>query len=316
MTPLSIAILRTLAYFDVFDYPLTIDQLWRWLYPADGQTISASLSDVEQELEKPELKSKVGRGGTYVFLAGRDHIVAVRESRFKYGERKWKRVLSAIGFLEVVPFIRMVAVVNTLAIDNAKEESDMDLLIVTAPQHLWLARLAITGIVSMLGYRRHGDKIKNRICLSFYSTTDVIDFSPLQLQPKDPHFAFWTSQAVPLINNNGTYEKFQSANAWVKDYLPNAWDWNWQSRVVKPNSGLQSIRLFFETAFTQPIGSVLETMARDQQMKKMEKNTTSKASLGTSEVVISDHMLKFHEDDRRARYNQAFVERLQKLGLA
>lgn len=315
LNPLATAILRTLAYFDVFDYPLTIDQLWRWLYPAAGRKLAVTVADVERELEKPELKEKVGRQGRYIFLAGRNSIVSIREQRFTFGHKKWRRVLSAARFLELVPFIRLVAVANTLAIDNAREESDMDFLIVTAPHRIWLTRLAVTGIISMLGYRRHGTKIKDHICLSFYVTTKALDFAPLRLQPDDPHFTFWTSQIVPLIDDRETYKKYQAANTWVTESLPNAWPWDGASRLLKPNKSLRGIKTFFETAFNQPIGDVLEGMARDQQLKKMEKNTTSKAKEGTTEVVISDDVLKFHEDDRRARYNQDFTEKLRQVGL-
>lgn len=315
MSPLDTAILRTLAYFDIFDYPLTADQVWRWVFTVSGQKEVYTFDNARAALESMAREHRIEFVDSYYCLPGRASIVQIRSQRWKFGQKKWKRVLSAARYLELVPFVRMVAVVNTLAIDNAREESDMDLLIITKPGRIWMTRLMVTGIVSLLGYRRHGTKITNRICLSFYATTESMNFGQLRLQPEDPHFTFWTSQAVPLINDRGTYEKFQTENSWVTENLPNAWQWSWQQRALKPNKGLQSIKTFFETAFSQPIGDMLEGMARDRQLVKMEKNVESKSKEGTTEVIISDEILKFHEDDRRGRYNEQFRQRLSERGI-
>lgn len=315
LSPLQTAVLRTLAYFDVFDYPLTLDELRRWLCPEPG----AALHDVDTTVIKQavgQLMSigRIERQGQYVFLIGRSDIVRTREERRQANRKKWRRALAAARFLEIIPFVKLVAVVNTLALGNAGPASDIDFLIITGVKHIWLTRLMVTGVVSLLGYRRHGDKITDRVCLSFYATTDGLDFSGLRLAPRDPHLTFWTAQAVPLMDD-GAYERFVAANAWVKDFLPFAWDWDWRSRLLRPSGLFRSIKHGLEGGLSASFSQPLESWARDYQLKRMEKNTRSKAGLGTTEVVISEDILKFHEDDRRGRYNQAWRKRLAGLGL-
>ncbi|MBI2984937.1 MAG: hypothetical protein HYY50_04935 [Candidatus Kerfeldbacteria bacterium] len=322
LSDLELAIGRTLAYFDVFDYPLTVRELRRWLYPTSGGQVSDvgsrkwAIEDVERALTEEPLRLMIGRQGDFVFLAGRQAIVEVRQQRARENERKWKRAMTTARYLELVPFVKMVAVVNTLAINNARPESDIDVLVVTVPGHLWMARLLVTGIVSMLGYRRHGRKITNRVCLSFYITTDTLNLESLKsIDQPDTHFAFWTAQAVPLLNIDGTYERYVRDNVWVNQLLPNAWQWNWAARVLPPNPGWRSIKKLYEMFFATPIGWWLESWARERQMKKMAKNVTSKSKAPTTDVIISDEVLKFHEEDRRRKYNQAFVEKLRSLGI-
>lgn len=315
MSALQVAILRTLAYFDVLDFPLTVEELWRWLYPAPDQTVRAAVADVEAALSTPELKQRFDRRNDLVFFRGREALVDLRSARHEFGQKKWKRAFSGAQFLEVVPFVKMVAVSNTLAIDNAKESSDIDYLIVTSPGHIWLARTMVTGILNMLGIRRHGDKVKDRICLSFYVTADALDFRKIARQPDDPHRLFLTAQMVPLMDDAKTYEKFRMANAWVTERLPNAWEWDWNKRLVKPNSLFRSFKNMFEVASQSGIGQMLESMARDRQVKKMMKNVHSRASEPTPDVIISDEMLKFHENDRLAEYNARYAQRLAELGL-
>lgn len=307
------SILRTLAYFDVFDYPLTAEELPRWLYPPRAAA-SPQSGDVPAALESLVRDGRVGRQGTYYYLAGRESTVQSRTDRFMVSQKKWRRAITAAQWLEMVPYVRLVAVVNTLAIDNARDSSDIDYLIVTDRGHIWITRLMVTGLISMLGYRRHSTKIKNRICLSFYVTTDALDLRELRAEDDDHHFAFWTAQAVPLFDA-GVYEKFREANAWVSDRLPQAWDPSWRDRLVRRDSFRRSIRRFYELFLATPFGPMVETWARTSQLDRMSKNTQSKSSEPSTDVVISEDVLKFHEADRRREYNKAFRDRLRSLDI-
>lgn len=315
MTPLQTAILRTLAYFDVADFPLTVAELWQWLYPAAGQRLSVTRDEVAAALDTPELRSRTEQVGEHVVLRGRASLVETRRQRHEFGMKKWRRANSAAQFLEIVPYVKLVAVSNTLAYDNAKESSDIDYVIVTTPGHLWSVRMMVTGIVSMLGLRRHGDKIRDRICLSFYLTTDVMDFSKLLAGPDDAHRLFLTAQLVPLMDDDKTFEAYRRENAWVTERLPNAWSETAPSRLLKPNGAFRTIKAAFESAFHLGLGQTFEHFARNRQLEKMAKNTHSRAGEPTMDVIINDQMLKFHENDALATYNRRFREKLTELGL-
>ena len=44
------AILSTIVYFDIFDYPLTISEIWKWLYIKDGID-KYNISDILDRIE-------------------------------------------------------------------------------------------------------------------------------------------------------------------------------------------------------------------------------------------------------------------------
>ncbi len=311
---LESAILRTVAYFDVFSYPITPEEVWRWLYRESGAAWQVDRSSVRIGLDQLVTAQRLERQDTWYFFPGRSEIVAIRQARQKENEKKWKRAKSTARFLEVVPYLKLVAVVNTLAIDNARPESDIDFLIITQPGRIWIARLMVTGLVEMLGYRRQGDKISNRICLSFYVTDDAMEMKKFAYAD-DHHLAFWTTQAVPMMDD-GTYLKYADANRVWTSRLPNAWTWPWESRPLKPNKLLRGIKNFYGRIFGTAAGGYLEAWARDFQMQRMEKNINSRAKEGTTDVIISEEALKFHEADRRTEYNAAYVERCRRLGIA
>ena len=98
--------------------------------------------------------------------------------------------------------------------------------------------------------------------------------------------------------------------------LPNAWEWDWKTRVLAPNSGLRSIKQFYEVFFATPIGHWFVLFARERQLGKMKKNTDSKVHDVSTDVIVSEDVLKFHEADRRRENNRKFRERLATLGLS
>lgn len=314
-TPIQQSILRTIAYFDVFDRPLTVPEIRRWLYRLPGSDVAAAAeSDVENALRQPPLTDVLESDGGLWFLRGRRSIITTRQERSAASAKKWKVATTVGRWLQMAPFVRMVAVVNSLAMDHARDASDVDVLIVTAPGRMWIARMLVTGLVHMLGYRRYGNNIQDRVCLSFYVTQDALDMTPLRLNNEDHYYTFWGSQITPLLDE-GVYEQFQKENPWIAERLPHGWEWDWRQRIVPTVSLRRSIKRFYEMFFSTGIGQMVETMARDQQLKKMDRNLNSKASQGTTEVIISDTVLKFHEDDRRARYNAAYEQRLRDLKL-
>ncbi|TSC76269.1 MAG: hypothetical protein G01um101431_890 [Parcubacteria group bacterium Gr01-1014_31] len=296
---LAAAVLRTLAYFDVFDYPLTALEVQRWLWRK-----RASASEVVQVLQQLEQARRLQRVHGYYHLPGRSAAVAARWQRYLDAELKFRRALRAAGWLRWLPAVRLVAVCNNAAYGNAKTESDIDLFIVVAPGRLWLTRLAVTVIMQLLGLRRHGGRIANRCCLSFYVTANAADLSRFSLAPDDPYLVYWLATLAVIYARAGEAESFWHANAWVKEWLPNG-----QPRLLSARRSVPAPQHWL-----LPEGSAgLEYIARRLQRAKMATRERARASrLG---VVISDDVLKFHEEDRRTAYRQQWEERCQAQGV-
>lgn len=287
------AILQTLAYFDVFDYPLTAVEVHKFLWRQ-----KATLLEVLEILETMEAASQVGRRFGYACLPGREVLAETRWQRYLLAEPKYRRVLRAARWLRLLPDVHLIAVCNNLAYGNAKPESDLDLFIVSAPRRIWLTRLLVTGVVQLLGLRRHRDKIVDRCCLSFYVTADATDLCWFALAPHDPYLVYWLATLAIVYARPTAVEGFWRANGWVNEWLQ-----NFQPRVM---SARRTIR---PRPWRLPLGGVrLERLARRLQLDKMRRRRRQQpAGIG---VVISDMVLKFHEEDRRESYRQQWQERL------
>jgi predicted nucleotidyltransferase len=310
--PLPQSVLATLAYVDQFDYPLTAAEIWRFLFRPEHE---ATQDEVNKALAELMSQGKIDREGDWYMLNGRRAIAETRKQRAELSRKKWRRAKSAAEFLRLVPFVRGVFVCNSVAIDNGKKESDVDIVVIIKGGRMFIARFAVTAIVQLMGLRRHGTKIADRVCLSFYVTDDALDFASLRLQPEDPQLAFWVATFVPLINRDHIFQRVREANAWVLEYFPNAFSVGPRDEQLAEDQLLNTVRAFFENAFGGSLGEPLESSARSMQMKRMQRNKHSRQNDASTDVVISDTLLKYHERDRRAENREHLEASLKKLNL-
>lgn len=322
------AIISTIAYFDIFSYPVTATEIWKWLYTENSkyhpstllragiQNPKFSIHDVIQSLENSEKINKfTSHQNGFYFLKGREETLQTRHRRYLIGQPKWKKARWITKILRCVPFVKMIAVCNKIAYDNADNDSDIDLFIIIKPGRIWTARIIITVITSLLGVRRHQDKIKDRACLSFYITTRALDLEKLAGQESDTHFMYWTTQIAPLFSIEGLNNKFFAANNWIRRHLPNFIPYqgiDFQRHL--PDNGLtHNLRKALEKILTGTLGNYLETRVKKTQLGKMDKKTTSVRWQNNTNVVVTDDVLKFHERDARGKCRKEFLDKLEML---
>ncbi len=292
--------LATLAYFDLFDYPLTFDELKR--YFLGEQPSPQTLKDFLDANT-----SVINSQDDYYFLHGREHIILQREHREKISQQYWKKVRTYLPFIQLVPFLKMVGVCNTLAINNATKESDIDLFIVAKTGRLFWVRFCTVVLFSLLGVRRHGHKTAGRFCLSFYVDESALNLHSVQAGEDDIYLPFWILTMKPLYGR-ATYEKFVKENLWVEKYFGRTL--SVAKDFWKPNA-LRFFGLLRELIFKGKLGDFFERKLQSAQMKRHAHHAAHLPS--EASVVVSGHMLKFHNIDRRKDIALRFEKKLNEL---
>lgn len=302
------AITRAIVFFDVLDHPLTAFEVWKYLL--DGSGREATLGMVGKLLDAG--LGRIGKQDAFFFLSGREKLVEARRRSLNLAEGKMKRASEAVAWLRFIPGVKMAAVCNSLALGNVREESDIDLFIVTARRRIWLTRFSVTAAVHLLGLRRYGAKVRDKICLSFYVTEDDLDLEKVALD-RDPYFYYWLAALIPLYDD-GIFKNLIARNAWLKKFLPNFIPvLPGPDRRVADNPASIFLKRLYSAAVDPLLGDVCERLARYLQLKKMEKNTGSLAKENDTRVIISDAMLKFHETDRREEFRRQWENKLSRL---
>ncbi len=201
---LSQAIRATVAYADVFGFPLDRIEVHR-----DLIGLSASSADVDCAIDALLEAHVLVSDGPFVGLPGRSGFAALRCERQQNAARLWPLAWRYGRLIGVIPFVRMVAITGSLAADNPDAAADLDYLIVTAPGRLWTARALTIGLVRLA--RRAG----RRVCPNYLLSTRA-----LALEHDDLYTAHELVQAVPITGAE-IYTRLRLANRWLDRWLPN-----------------------------------------------------------------------------------------------
>jgi len=143
-------ILATLAYSDIFDYPLTIQEVWQWLIMENLKFKTVLRSEILLRRKKVKFKNAlesllkekhcVFKDGFY-FLPARETIVAIRRQREEWSEEKIRRAKIVAQILRFIPWIKLIGLTGTLARKNTKKDDDIDLFFIIAQNRLWISCL-------------------------------------------------------------------------------------------------------------------------------------------------------------------------------
>jgi hypothetical protein len=296
MTPLERSVLATLTYFDLFDYPLTLVEATRFRFAFPDATERATTSEVRSALDA------VGAGEHhgYRFLPGREAIVDTRLRRFRLAGPKFRRARRAARAIGMLPSVRFVAVCNSLALSNADTESDIDMFVIANKGTVWITRLLVVTALKLFGLRPTERSHADKLCLSFFISDSALDLSAVALEGGDPYLRYWIASLVPLYDD-GIGERFFAANAWIADSIPS---WRREPAMQREFSapGAAAMRMF-------------DGVAKRIQERAFPGTILDIANVDTR-VIISDDMLKFHVNDRRAEFAERFRARLSAADLA
>ena len=301
-------IVATVAYFDVFEYPLTSVEIWKWLYQPAGRY---SLHQVVTALADPALAGRLGQQRGFYCLRGREQNISTRLERYRVAKKKFAVARRGARVLRLLAFVELVAVCNNVGYNNATPVSDVDFFIVVKKNRLWWTRLWVTLLLTLLRLRRHGTHFADRICLSFYVADDYLDLSGIALQPDDPYLVYWFATLVPIYDHGGTYERLLAQNRWLQPYLPQ-WYPNYSNdrHCVSDHAVARLFRSVDERLLRSRRGDWLEASAKRLQLPRVRRYFGAAADQPDCRVVISAVMLKFHKTDRRAEYRQRWREKL------
>jgi hypothetical protein len=299
-------ILSTIAYYDAMDYPMTSFEVWKYLTVISSEVEKKekiNLIDVINELEGEKLRKFIEEYHGFYFLKDRKDLVGQRLRKNKLSNQKLKILLGVAKWLRFVPFVRMIAVTGSLAMKNTESDSDLDLLIVLRDGKIFTGRTLVTGMVHLLGRRRHGDKIANRICLNYFITT-----KSLEINLKDLFSASEYSFIYPVFGWH-SFQKFQKENEWIKKYKPNFY----------PDE-IPNLKFLKETFFTYRSRLVGEALLSYSFIEKFLKKWQTKRIADDprthkegSMVVANDDMLIFLPEPQGPRVFEEFKIKLQSI---
>jgi hypothetical protein len=303
---LSQKILTTIVYYDILDYPLSSFEVWKYLIRNGNEEENLEykketmLADVTKELDGSELRKYIEEHLGFYFLKGRSNLVNNRIEKNKISEKKLKIIRKVVWFLRMMPFVRMVGVTGRVAMKNAGAKSDLDLLVVLKQGKIFTGRTLVTLLVHLLGKRRYGNKITNRICLNYFITDNSLEVST-----KDIFSSSEYTFIFPMFGFE-TFKKFQLANGWIADFKDNY-------RIDK----LPNLKLLKDSFFSKNIRNIgekifsfglIEKTLKNWQVKRIKNDPRTKKA--GSMIIAGDSALVFLPEPQGPRIYGRFKSRL------
>lgn len=298
------SILFTISYFDVFEYPLTSFEVWRYLFG-----FRTELDQIILTMDELIRQGKIEMKNGFYFLPERSNLVDKRQDKYDISEKFWRKAILATKILSYIPFIKMISVVNSLSFFNCENDSDIDLFIITAKNRIWTARALSSVLLHILGLRRHGKKVAKRICLSFYISESKMNLDYIARDNLGFFVAYWIGQCTPILSIDKTYVKFREQNNWIYKYLPNIGSniTDYYINFKKPllaNFVKKILEFILKSDFFERTAKKIQMIVINKSQKKWGN---------PSSVITNDFILKFHPIDLRVEYKKELAKKIKNI---
>ncbi len=233
MKPLHTQILRTLLYYDIWQYPLTAKELYTFL-PANPITFDEF--GLKLRADGPGDSVLIEQG--HYFVKGRPvDVVGLRKQRERHARLLWHAARISTHIIKRFPFVRGIFVSGDLSKNATTSKSDVDFFIITDPNRLWIARTLLILFKKVFLFNS-----KKFFCLNYFVASDH-----LMLDERNIYTASEVAHLRPLYNS-GLFTEYLRANKWIVDFFPNFEPENISYRQ-KTNNRQSAVQRILEVAF-------------------------------------------------------------------
>lgn len=201
------SILRTLLYYDIFSHPLTEEEVYFFLQ--ENTVSKKEIMEVIQTLTRLD-EIEFGLKEGYVFIKPAEKNIAVRKDKEIYSRKMWRFARIATQIIKRCPFVRCVMVTGSLSKNSSYKDSDLDFMVITERNRLWIARTLLMLFKKIFLFNSY-----KFFCINFFITEDHLEIEDKNIFTATEIIHIKTTYNEPLMM------KFLKANSWVTDFFPN-----------------------------------------------------------------------------------------------
>src|SRR3990167_2029697 len=210
-------ILRVFEYFYFFSYPINFKTIKKYL------GVKVNDKKLKKEVERlVKLKKITFKRNLYTLGEYNKSNLEIRNSKFEISQKKLNnlRFRAYLKLISMFPQIQLIGLSGSAAMNNAKENDDIDLFIIASVTRIWTTRLICLIIATFFGFKRSRleKNVSNKVCLNLFFDKKNIEIPNFK---RNYYIAHEIIQLKPLINKNYMYEIFLYRNRWVCDIFPN-----------------------------------------------------------------------------------------------
>ena len=197
-------ILKTLAYFNIFRYPLTKEEIHEFhAQPVD-------VNDIEDALAVLTSNQSIFKLDNFYSLQNETALAERRRLGNTRAAAQMNKADRAAKILSHFPFVKGLAISGSLSKNYADEKTDIDFFIITTANRLWIARtfMHLYKKLTFLTGKQHW------FCMNYY-----VDEANLEIKEKNIFTAMEIVTLIPMYGETVLAE-FAATNSWTKDFFP------------------------------------------------------------------------------------------------
>ena len=274
----NLAIQPYLRFYEIMGYPVPKDAELFFQY-SDTQHTN------ENKLLKDTSKNKQNNSFS-------------RDRKSKHMDEYLKEIKRLKSTFQSIPFVEQIFLCNSISFNALDENSDIDIFIIAEPWRIRTVKFRSMILFTLKWAKRFWKKTRKKICLSFFITSDQENLYPISLPSLDIYLAYWIAHLVLIYQpENITNNSFFETNKWVKWILPNYQQKQTISLWINPFSWNTKFKRIMETLGSWFLWNIFEVCVKFIQ-KTIIRLKIILNPVWNKDVIISDSMLKFHQDIR------------------
>lgn len=193
--------LKTILYFSIFRYPLTLEEIHSY-------TNNASIEETQAELSKLKAEEIIKKIDDF-YVYNKDLDSVPKRLKGNLGANKAMKIAQKRAqFIAKFPYVKAVGISGSLSKGYYDSDSDIDFFVITKPNKLWICRTLL-----MLYKKLFLFNSRKYFCVNYFISTHQ-----LEIVEKNRFTATELKTLIPL-QGKAVFEDFYQANQWVKDYF-------------------------------------------------------------------------------------------------
>lgn len=278
MNKTQISIIKLLLYYDIFDHPLTGEEIIM------NCNIEEDAPGKSVRLDEMTVKGLVYQLDGYYSVRNDNSLVDKRKNGSKLAADFLPKAIKMAKFISSFPFIRSVSLSGSLSKDFMDEKKDVDYFIIVKPERLWLARtiLILYKRIFLLNSHKY-------FCLNYF-----IDDEHLEIEHKN---LFTATELFTLVPVTGIkyIQRFFEANYWVKEYFHRFPAKDISSAELEHESFLKKT---LECLLNNPLGNTLDQLAMKLTIRFWKKKyKDDPKDLFKRSFRLKRHIAKYHPEN-------------------
>lgn len=291
-------IIKTITYFDIFDYPPTLSEIKKYL----GEKF-VTTEEIEESLA---VMSLVQEYQGFYYLLGRKKIVEKRMERSEVSIYKNAKARLAAKIFSKIPTIKLIGISGSLSMNNSAAGDDIDLFIITSKNSLWMTRFLVRASLFFMGQKRLSrvEQFKDQFCINMYMSEEDLSFKKKQ---QNLFTAHEIAQLKVIYQKEQMYERLVKKNSWVNQYLPHAFT---KVRIKNRKDTLLSLMVYKLNSIIDPIFYTMQNtyLAMHKKSKVVSKSRAMFHSVNKGQLILDLFQLKL-EQNLKNLYDNQWIDR-------